>query len=254
MTIGVYVITAAGAVTTHYDRVQAKAAVDAGLIDAIIVATSADLPKNGSEQLRDLHRRLVPEAAGGDETVTRTGLFDLINEKFKSQPFMEPTAMKDLSPAPAVEEAKEDTTMSEVQTADTAKPKAAKVKAPKKTTAVKAKTPRVGKGKPACKAADFGAVLKGSKRAGILELMTGKYDTKEIGAKLSIEPSLVSSNIFCLNRDIGVGYEYTPQGKINALFPAGKTIADALKAKTAPVAKVAKAKAPAAKAKAKKAA
>lgn len=143
----------------------------------------------------------------------------------------------------------EDHTM-ETQTADAATGKTAKAAAPTKTpkAAAKAKAPTKtarGKGKPAGKVADFTPVKDGSIRSQILRLMDGAMTAEQIGAKLGFDRAKVNAHAFCLHRDCAIGYEVAADGKLRALFPGNKTLADALKKVEPPPPKAAK---PAAKA------
>ena len=233
-----YVIHA-GAVTALRDHASA-AAFTRGLRGALTVSEERDLPGTGSEELTAIARVLDPSWT--KRVAVRTEVFELLEAKFP-KPSAKPAAKRP-TPNPPAEEVN---TMSEAQVEAATAPKAAAKTAAKTTPKTKAATEkkaRVGKGKPAGKPADFKQVMKGSKRGNILELLNGKMNAKQIGEKLGIPGTLVSSNVFCLHRDCGIGHSYGANGEITALYPAGKTLADALKVAAAPKAASTTAKKP----------
>lgn len=150
-------------------------------------------------------------------------------------------------PPPIQRDEKENDTMATQAAAKAPKPAKAAKPAKAKTVSTR------GKGKPAGKVADFRQVKVGSARERILSLMTGQHTAEQIAAMVGgIDAAKVGAHAFCLSRDCGIGYEYGEGGTLKALFPTGKTLADALK--VAPLPQPAKPKAPKAAAAAKPAA
>lgn len=238
-------------VTTHANRRDAFTYVNQQCLARDryhVVGDAQDLPREGGLTVA-LANHLGSRQAAGERSV----LYSLLASRYQSQPH------EVIAPPVVIQPSAKEKDM-ETQTAETAKPgKAAKAAKSTATKAAKpAKTTARGKGKPAGKVADFRQVKIGSARADILTLMDGTKTAEQIGkaVKPAVDAAKVGAHAFCLARDCGIGYEYGPNRELKALFPTGKTLADALKepgaAKPAKVAKPAKAAKPAAAPKAAK--
>ncbi len=93
--------------------------------------------------------------------------------------------------------------------------------------------PKAGKmvqGKPAGKVADFKQVRAGTVRDKLLHAMNGTMTPEEIAEQIGSTPQLVVSHAYCLHRDCAIGYEFLEGRKLRALYPANRTIEDAIKA------------------------
>lgn len=228
-------------ITTHADRRDAVTHVSQlGLrrTDYVTAAEPADLPPASVGTAL----RLLSDALGisGDAPLTREGVFQVVVAEYHDQPH---EVIAPPPPATPIRGVKDQTM--DNQPASQAKKAKGAAKAPK------AASPR-GKGKPAGKVADFKQVKIGSARERILSLMDGSKTAEQIGKAVGVDAAKVGAHAFCLARDCGVGYAYGEGGTLKALFPAGKTLKDALRSsEPAKPAKKAAAAKPAAKAKAK---
>lgn len=101
--------------------------------------------------------------------------------------------------------------------------------ATKRKTNGEAKPRKRGGGQPAGKVSEFKPVREGSIRHGILKLLNGRHTAEDIAKEMKSKATTVSSHIFCLKRDCGIGYEISEDGKVTALFPTGKTMKDAVR-------------------------
>ena len=112
--------------------------------------------------------------------------------------------------------------------------KAAKAAAPRE-----AKVSKVMTGQDAKPLSAFKTVRADTARARLLPLMDGTLTPDEVAVKMSegatkpMEGGYVMQHAYCLHRDCGIGYRVTPEGKLLALYPTGKSLADAIKEKGA---------------------
>lgn len=112
----------------------------------------------------------------------------------------------------------------------------------KKTKKAKTeRTPRQNK-KPAKKVSEFRQVREGTARAKVLEqLASGKRTVAQIAGSLGLTTAQISTHMFCLWRDCGIGHDTDEKGIVSVIFPGEKSLKDALKAPTEKKAKKAKA-------------
>lgn len=69
----------------------------------------------------------------------------------------------------------------------------------------------------------LGQLKPGTKRATIVEMSNGKNTVEQIAKKVDIVASQVSTQLHCLNRDTGIGYDMN-EGKPKVILPTGATL------------------------------
>lgn len=85
-------------------------------------------------------------------------------------------------------------------------------------------------GKPAGLVGDFRQVRAGSTRAAVLAAMTGKLTVEEAARKVGVTRTQLLAHAHCLHRDCAIGYAVDEQGRIAALYPGQRALADAVRA------------------------
>jgi hypothetical protein len=223
MSTTVYAVTyAAGfrdlAVTKHADFTAAQDHVDATPehVSGVAYREPGELVFGGPA-LVELYNQLNPERPVKKFETRATAqrrVFDALESvatdppvPVRRGPTQESTMdLKNLSPEEAAKIAGKDKT---------------KDKAPRTPPA-----PRPMAGKPA--GAELKPAKEGSVRASVIKLMTGEHTVEEIAKRAKVSVADVKAHLHCTARDCGIGYDLK-DGKVTALFPAGKTMADAVK-------------------------
>lgn len=68
-------------------------------------------------------------------------------------------------------------------------------------------------------------VRPGTDRHRVLRLLDGSRTPTEIGRRLGFaRPGYALSHLYCLARDVGVGYQLDEEGRATALYPEGESL------------------------------